>query len=251
LLAALPFPSLYGHEPLPGYSNACNKALSLALQAQVEVIGFVDDDLTLDPDWLTGLLQSYAEFPADVIGGAVDPGGSIHRRWLTHGKLCDFMGTRNVSFRRWLVDEAGAALSLDPRFNQTGGEDQDFFAKAVASGAKNVYSCHPLVHDTSLSGTPLEEELTNKARTSSAMERNRVVRLRAERRMASRPSYRALGRMKAIASYVDSAVSRLVGNKEPTTAKKFSGEKNLANFIEGFRDLAGDIVARYDVHCSY
>lgn len=255
LLADLPFHSLYGHEPSPGYSNARNMALTLALQTEAEIIGFVDDDLTLHPDWLKGLLQSYAEFPADVIGGAVDAGGSIHRRWFTHGKPCDFMGTRNVSFKRWLIDKTGPALRFDPRFNQTGGEDQAFFAEAVRHQARIVYSHYSLVHDDSLGGEmERAEELANKARTSSAMERNKIVRLRAERGLTVALLTALWGcrfGVKAMAGYADSAASRLIGNEQRATAKKFSGDKNLAKLIEGFRGLSGDVVARYDVRRSH
>ena len=251
LLEALTFKWLYGHEPSPGYSNARNKALFLALQTPAEIIGFVDDDMTLDQGWLTGLLQSYEEFSADVIGGAVDAQGSIRRRWHKHGERCDFIGTRNVSFKRWIVDKTGAGLTFKSPFNQTGGEDVAFFAAAVNSGAKIVYSELSLVHDQTLGeNVSPKEELANKALTSATMQRNKIVRLRLERGLAIALLSALWGLqfgLKAIIAYGDFVASTLVGNTRRAIQKKFSGDKNLAKVIEGFRGLSGQLVARYEI----
>lgn len=255
LLQGLPFPASYGHEPETGYSNARNKALALALKTPAELLAFVDDDMTPDPDWLLGHLRSHEAFGCDVAGGAIHgrKGGPEHGRRFAHGEFCPTMGTTNVSFKRWLVDgEEGLGLRFDPRFNKTGREDKAFFSEARARGARIVFSTFPVVHDT-MSGQGWREEMKNKAVVSAIMQRNAIVTMRQERGLTTAFAGALWGLtygMKGVAGYADHAASRLLGLSVRSDRKRLSAYKNVLKTVEGFKGLSGDHVARYEIRRS-
>jgi len=252
LLGALPFKTLYGHEPKPGYANARNKALELALKTDADLLAFVDDDMMLDRDWLLGHLQSYREFDCDVVGGAIKGGSSRHKhgRRFAHGEFRPTIGTCNVSFRRWLAADDGLGLRFDPTFNKTGGEDKAFFAEAHRQGAKIVVSAYPVVHHS----VALAQDLKNEADVSVVMQRNKVARLRNERGFLA-----ALGSslwgvrfgLKSLPASLGYVISSLLGAQDHATRKKISAYKNFLKMIEGFKGLSGDCVDRSAVRRDF
>src|SRR5262249_50522589 len=66
---ALPWPLRYFEEPRRGIAQARNAAIRHSGNA--DWIVFVDDDETVEPDWLGSLLCAQAEFRADVVAGPV------------------------------------------------------------------------------------------------------------------------------------------------------------------------------------
>ncbi len=250
-LAKLPFAHSYGHEPEPGYSNARNKALKLALKTRADLLAFSDDDMELDHDWLTGHLRSHAEFGCDVVGGAIRgrDGKHEHGRRFKHGQVCNKQGAGNVSFRRRLVDAQGLALRFDPGFNKTGREDQAFFSQAHAQGVKIVFSKYPVVYDPSMGGGDWQAELMNKADVSALMLRNDIVQARKERGFL--PALGAAvwsGRfaVKYLISQADAFVSKRLGRSRRAGLKAVSAHKNIRKVAEAFKGLRGDYVSRGD-----
>lgn len=70
-------------EPVPGLSRARNCGLRAT---QAHLVAHVDDDGTVNPDWLELFLARFAELGADtaVIGGEIDPVWEIPKpEWLT------------------------------------------------------------------------------------------------------------------------------------------------------------------------
>jgi glycosyltransferase involved in cell wall biosynthesis len=251
-LERLPFAYSYGHEPRQGYSNARNIAVELALATPAQLLGFVDDDLELDPDWLIGHLRSYREFDCDIVGGIIE--GKMNRYEhgspYQHGEICRKYGTGNVMFKRWIVDSENTELRFDPQFNKTGREDQAFFSEATKQGAKFIFSTYPVVYNSIMSGESWVEELTNKASVSAIMHRNDIVRLRKEKGFLH-----ALGGAvwslrfggKYLLGNVELAVRVLLGQTKRAELKRVSNYKNGRKMIEAFKGLRGDFVSRSDI----
>jgi hypothetical protein len=256
LLRGLPFESSYDHEPAAGYTNARNKALELALQVPADLLAFVDDDVTLDANWLIGHLRSYDEFACDVVGGAIHGGSSRHKhgRRFTHGEQRPTIGTCNVSFRRWLAADDGLGLRFDPRFNRIGGEDKAFFSKAHHLGATIIVSAYPVVEQRYTSEDDRIENMLNKAEVSSIMRRNEVVTIRKEQgRFAA--TVAAVGGIrfgiKSLAAYLDFCVSAVLLVSSRKERKRLSAYKNFSKMIDGFKGLNGEYIARYDIRRSF
>lgn len=251
-LDRLQFAYSYGHEPEAGYSSARNKALELAHATAPDLLAFSDDDMELDEGWLEGHLRSHAEFDCDVVGGAIHRRGGKHEhgRRFSHGEACKVQGAGNVSFRSWLTDADGLALTFDARFNKTGREDQSFFSLAHAQGAKIVFSAYPVVHDPSMEGDNWLPELMNKAEVSAIMLRNDIVQLRKERGLlpaVAAALWSVRFGLKYLASLAGIAISRMLGQSRRADLKRVSAHKNGRKFVEAFKGLSGDTVSRGDV----
>lgn len=63
-----PFELTVAEEPEPGQNHARNKCLQ---QASGEILAFADDDVRFDQSWLSGLVDTFKEYNADVVGGRV------------------------------------------------------------------------------------------------------------------------------------------------------------------------------------
>jgi glycosyltransferase involved in cell wall biosynthesis len=67
--AAVPIRRLF--EPMPGHSNARNRAIE---HARGDLLVWTDDDVLVDPDWIAEYLKAAERFPeAGYFGGTVDP----------------------------------------------------------------------------------------------------------------------------------------------------------------------------------
>ena len=60
----------YINHPALGVSNARNRGIAVA---RAELIGFLDDDSLLNPDWVELVLQNFSETDADILGGPTQP----------------------------------------------------------------------------------------------------------------------------------------------------------------------------------
>ena len=71
-------------EPLPGKSNAANRAVR---EARGEYILWTDDDVLIEPDWVRQYVGAFRSHPdADVFGGRIDPWfEGTPPRWLVEG----------------------------------------------------------------------------------------------------------------------------------------------------------------------
>ncbi|HYG88743.1 MAG TPA: glycosyltransferase [Azospirillum sp.] len=141
------WPLLYGWEPVQGVSAARNRALRLA-PADSDFVAFIDDDETPEPQWLDELIAVSRRFDAAMVMGTVRPAFEgppsawmVERRFFQVGPRADGSATRWVSsgnclFRLDMVRALG--LSFDMRFNRRGGEDEDFFGRAIRAGYRSV-----------------------------------------------------------------------------------------------------------------
>jgi glycosyltransferase involved in cell wall biosynthesis len=246
-VSALPWPVHYGHEPSPGYSNARNAAIEVALaKTTAEILLFVDDDMLLSPGWLAGHLSSHAELGCDVVNGRIH---GVRERF-PHGSRLQRCGAGNVSFNRRLVAPDGLALRFDPAFNATGMEDQAFFGRAVSLGADIRQSDHPLIYNYYGDGPPPEEEIINKMIVTGSMQQNIVARARNERGVVPAALLASKGLVfgaKALGLAGMSRLQRVLGKPEEARRSELSAEKERLKMSGRFRGLSGRIVSRQDV----
>ena len=109
---------------------------------------FVDDDETVEPDWLEGHLSAARDFAADAVFGPVFPhypegtpawfvaADPLFQdwNWDDDGRPHPNGRTGNTLIRR----SALGGLRFDPAFGRTGGEDHDFFLRFAAAGNRMV-----------------------------------------------------------------------------------------------------------------
>ncbi|MES1156710.1 MAG: glycosyltransferase family 2 protein [Alphaproteobacteria bacterium] len=157
LPSLLRWPARLEHEPTPGLSAVRNKLLSLAEEAKVDFIAFVDDDERPRPDCLARLLARQRQSDADVVMGGVHGVLAPNApRWLAAGGFFDsipqpaFRGisgahTANVLVRREVV--ARTAVSFESAFALTGGEDTMFFTRLERAGARTVQEPAAIVEE--------------------------------------------------------------------------------------------------------
>ncbi|HRD75204.1 MAG TPA: glycosyltransferase, partial [Hyphomicrobiaceae bacterium] len=246
-LASLPWPVHYGHEPEPGYSNARNAAIKVALErTDAEILLFVDDDMLLSQGWLAGHLASHVEFGCDVVNGRI----SGVRERFPHGAKLQKCGAGNVSFNRRLVAANGLGLRFDPAFNATGMEDQAFFGRAVALGVDIRQSDHPLIYNYYGDGPPPEEEIVNKMLVTGGMQQNLVARARQEKGVVPAAMLASKGLLfggKALGLAGLSRLQRLLGRPDEARRSELSAQKERLKMSGRFRGFSGRMVSRQEV----
>ena len=153
--AKLPFKTHYiGNQPR-GIVMMRNGVLEKALELDVDLVGFMDDDILVSPDWISRSLALMETYNADVIDGAVkrtlpegtpgwvSRGGFFRWHSAPTGSVRQSGSTSNIFFKIKLIKEWG--LRFDPFFNFSGGEDTFFFSQAHKKGAKIVWNNEVLV----------------------------------------------------------------------------------------------------------
>lgn len=123
------------HEPEIGISNARNKALRAGVELQAEALVFVDDDQTVEPNWLRDMVRIWRRTGATAVKSWVvwdfggpqpkaryfdDPRPRPKDGWMatscaTNGVLID-----KIAFVDW-------GLRFDPIYNFSGSGDIAFF----------------------------------------------------------------------------------------------------------------------------
>jgi glycosyltransferase involved in cell wall biosynthesis len=165
LVASLPSVE-YVCEPKPGLNFARNRAI---LEAEGEILAFVDDDVVVDRNWLEGLIEAWAENPdAGAFTGLVLPlelaseaqilfekRGGFRRGFekIRYGQTMpsDASGLYpcstgifgvgcNMAFgREILLKIGGFDEALDTGAPLPGGGDHDIFYKVIRAGYVLVY----------------------------------------------------------------------------------------------------------------
>lgn len=128
-------PLIYEMEPQRGIPFGRNRCLSVALSIGADYLVFVDDDMTVAPDWLGQLLLAAQRLEADVVTGEVInvfPDGGQAPKYLVRTGLRLTAETDNVIFKRWIAER----LRFDERLAVSGGSDTLFFRQAHGLGAK-------------------------------------------------------------------------------------------------------------------
>lgn len=154
--AAGPFPVVYEEEPERNIARARNRGVRVAAALGARWVAFVDDDETVEPDWLERLLEAAATHGAQVVCGPVlpvfPPGAPA---WMERG---DFFGTRpGATGRPARVAYTGNVLvdarilegpdPFDPRFGVTGGSDSHLFTRLRREGARMVWCAEAAVRE--------------------------------------------------------------------------------------------------------
>ncbi|MDQ0316595.1 glycosyltransferase family 2 protein [Amorphus orientalis] len=135
IAATAPVPVRYVHEPTPGIPNARNAGIRATSSP---VIGFVDDDQTLAPDWLDLMTRALEETGDDCMFSNVapvysepdvSPPPAIER---LYGRTAKSRATNGVLIRRetCITDP----FPFDPQMMFTGGTDTDFFTRLASRG---------------------------------------------------------------------------------------------------------------------
>jgi succinoglycan biosynthesis protein ExoM len=154
--ARSPQPVRYVIEPSKGLSAARNRILR---EAAGQWLAFIDDDEVASEGWLEALYDCAQSHGADAVIGAVCPQfETAPPAWIV----------QNGSFTLWLPPtgcrvEAGDALTgnallkatylktqkldFSPIFDQTGGEDTDFFCRFIQGGGIVVSAREAVVYE--------------------------------------------------------------------------------------------------------
>ncbi|MCL2688739.1 MAG: glycosyltransferase [Chitinispirillia bacterium] len=124
-----------------------------------EFVVFIDDDEFPDAGWLGRLIDICKTQKVDGVLGPVLPSYDKNApAWLKKSGLCDrkrfktftpinepvFMRTGNVLLKRSIFTQG---LIFDKRFGLSGGEDSDFFARALSQGYQFVWCDEAKVYE--------------------------------------------------------------------------------------------------------
>ena len=133
----------YVHAPARNISVARNACLSAARRTGGH-LAFIDDDETAPPGWLADLRARLSSGMAGVSGPSIavypDDAPAWMRRVAPHDQTPPRLHGRTVTGHtcNCLLDLGHSALRdlrFDPAFGRSGGEDADYFERAVRRGA--------------------------------------------------------------------------------------------------------------------
>jgi succinoglycan biosynthesis protein ExoM len=150
--SALPAELVYIEEPIRGIPNSRNRAVRVGLESGADAIAFIDDDDMPQEDWLQKLLGTQAESQAGLVFGSWTLPSSLvipecfsglplfrppAERHIGRFGLPNWVGTGNVLILRDAFDSLKDDKHIfDPSLADAGGEDLDFFIRAVRSGVR-------------------------------------------------------------------------------------------------------------------
>ena len=143
--------------PVRGVTFTRNRALDHAESEGIDLLAFIDDDETCEPDWLATLVDAQRRTGAGVVTGpsVSDFDGQVVPPALAaYFEVPDWpdLSTRleaytgNVAFTRSCFAGPGG-LRFDSAFNHSGGEDTDFSRRLHASGRRIVWCAGAIVHN--------------------------------------------------------------------------------------------------------
>jgi glycosyltransferase involved in cell wall biosynthesis len=155
----------YLFEARQGKSFALNSGIEAAAG---EILAFVDDDVTVEPEWLIHIVEALRDQRYDGVGGRIVPVWTCSKpRWLRmdgpytlHGVLVAFeLGDErceltvgpfgaNMAFRREVFKEHGGfRVDLGPTVgSEIRGEDSEFCKRVMSAGSRIVYEPRAIVN---------------------------------------------------------------------------------------------------------
>lgn len=174
-----------------GLSHARNRA---ALAASGEILAFLDDDATPDPNWLLALADAFDDSNADIVGGRVylrlsQPPPAwmreFHHVYLSAFDLGDrplwlrydsYPRGTNLALRRGVLSRCGGFSGALGRKGTTllSGEEIELCVRAERAGARILYSpdavVHHHVHSERLKTVWLGRRLASQGRSEALIE---------------------------------------------------------------------------------
>ncbi|WP_171134830.1 glycosyltransferase family 2 protein [Ruegeria sp. HKCCD7221] len=150
------WPVIYTIEYERGIVSARNRTLNEA-PVDADYIAFLDDDEEASEDWLAQMLQAMTLPDTVAVQGTVEP---RYRQpppdWIealnlfrmgpyVQGAALPAAATNNAMADAAIIRERG--LRFDPRFNITGGEDEEFFSRLRDGGGMIRAAADALVWD--------------------------------------------------------------------------------------------------------
>ena len=156
---ASPIEITYHVEPEQSIALARNKAVA---NAKGDFIAFIDDDELPEEDWVLSLLKACKEHEVDGALGPVKPNFAVAPpEWALKAGIFDRpnsqdypsglvlhwsqTGTGNALIRRRVFDEVEGPFKGD---FASGGEDVDFFRRAMAQGRVFVWCAEAVAYET-------------------------------------------------------------------------------------------------------
>jgi succinoglycan biosynthesis protein ExoM len=150
------YPLRYLVEKRRGIPFARNAALAAALP-ESDYIAFIDDDETPEIDWLAELLRVQRYYKADVVTGPCLPRYSEPPpRWVAEGGFHAAPrhptgAARHVAFTHNALVRATVFEGVDHYFDESmalnGGDDEEFFSRAFASGFQIIWADNAITHE--------------------------------------------------------------------------------------------------------
>ncbi|MCL3881724.1 glycosyltransferase family 2 protein [Marivita sp. GX14005] len=150
-----PCPVHYVHETQPGIPFARNRALAEA--GDGGYLAFVDDDETVDPQWLNELvnvaLQTRAAFVQGPLLMTVEDtrdGWWLRSGFFRQKEFSNFSHRSESWTNNVLIDlafVARAGCRFDPQLRFDGGSDTLFFADLVAAGGTGRFASKAIVYE--------------------------------------------------------------------------------------------------------
>lgn len=152
-----PVPVHYVIEPQQNISLARNRALTCV---EADLYACIDDDEFAVKDWLVHLYRTISQYEADGVLGPVRPTyDQPPPRWLVKGRIQErrefptgttltdpkYCRTGNVILSKSLL--AAPDSLFDPNYGRTGGEDIDFFRRAIRRGHRFVWCNEAVVQE--------------------------------------------------------------------------------------------------------
>jgi succinoglycan biosynthesis protein ExoM len=151
----LSVPIIYGVEPRQNIALARNASVALATG---ELVAFIDDDEEPCSDWLSRLYEVFVKYDVDGVLGPVLPKFEQGApNWALKGQVFQRPSFRTGEVIHWSITGTGnvlvkreVLLESAPPFNPqlgAGGEDTDFFCRAMSRGRAFVWSAEAVCHE--------------------------------------------------------------------------------------------------------
>jgi len=131
-----------------GIPYARNKAVEAFLETNDEYLVFIDDDETVDENWLQELLNAQKETNADIVSGKVVSRAEdstidkdlsfLHSNNKNNLDMLDKFYTTSLLVKRCVLENIVSAF--DVRFRYTGSSDLHFSLKCIEQKYKAVYA---------------------------------------------------------------------------------------------------------------
>jgi glycosyltransferase involved in cell wall biosynthesis len=233
-------------EPTPGIPLARNRALDRANALDCDWLIFIDDDETVDPDWLLAHMRAAREQGFDLAAGPVEqhaPDGPLsdeqkavfayltaearRRRRIREGRLASDEAARNdIATNNWIGRLARfreSGLRFDEAMQFTGGSDTDLSRRAKAAGFRIGWVTDAVVRETIPADRLTEAYVFDRAR-SQTLAKYHIRYRKAGRAPVLKPVWMAA--TKGLVGTLRILLGRLTGN--PTLRIKGARTKGIA-----------------------